>query len=104
LGKLVRFPELNIPKGGTTLGNYPHNALTAAKIRNLEPGFHADGNCLYLIVEESGTAHWIVRTTINGKRRDVGVGGLQYVSLAEAAFIAPHALPKLRWASGWGFA
>lgn len=66
------------------MGKYPNKALTAAKIRGLKPGFHADGNCLYLAVEDSGSAHWIVRTTIGGKRCDVGLGGLKYVSLADA--------------------
>jgi integrase len=49
---------------------------------------YSDGNCLYLVVEESGTKHWIVRTTImrNGKwkRCDVGIGGQKYISLADA--------------------
>src|SRR5687767_3797511 len=65
-------------------GKYPHNALTQVKINGLEPGFHADGNCLFLVVEDSGTKHWIVRTTVNGKRRDIGIGGLKYMSLADA--------------------
>jgi len=67
------------------MGKYPEKALSGAGIRKLtEPGMYADGNCLYLIVEDSGSKHWIVRTTINGKRCDVGVGSLQYVSLADA--------------------
>src|SRR5262250_291870 len=62
------------------MGKYPEKALSGAGIRKLtEPGMYADGNCLYLIVEDSGSKHWIVRTTINGKRCDVGVGSLQYV-------------------------
>ena len=67
------------------MSKYPEKALTAAKIRKLsEPGMYTDGNCLYLVVEESGSKHWIVRTTIHGRRRDIGVGSLQYVSLADA--------------------
>ena len=67
------------------MGKYPHNALTAAKIRRLtEPGMYADGNCLYLIVENSGSKHWLVRTLIHGKRHDIGVGSLRYISLVDA--------------------
>ena len=32
---------------------HPHNALTEAKVRSLaEPGHYADGNCLYLVIDE----------------------------------------------------
>ena len=41
-------------------GKYTEKALSAAMVRNIaEPGMYADGNCLYLIVEESGAKHWI---------------------------------------------
>jgi len=45
---------------------------------------YSDGNCLYLVVDESGAKRWVLRTVINGKRRDLGLGGLSWVSLAEA--------------------
>ena len=64
---------------------HPQKALSPVKIRNLnQPGFYSDGDCLYLAVEPSGSKHWILRTTINGKRRDIGLGGLSVTSLAEA--------------------
>lgn len=43
-----------------------------------------DGRCLGLAVLPSGTRHWIVRTVLNGKRIDRGIGGYPDVSLAEA--------------------
>ena len=67
------------------MSKYPDKALAAAKLRTVtEPGMYADGNCLYLVVEPSGSKHWIIRTTIKGKRSDVGAGGFQYVFLAQA--------------------
>jgi hypothetical protein len=45
---------------------------------------HCDGNGLYLQVDESGAKRWILRTTINGKRCELGLGGLSWVSLADA--------------------
>src|SRR5262249_49376775 len=66
-------------------GRHPDKALSAVKIGKLsEPGMYPDGNCLYLVVEASGSKHWIVRVIINGKRHDIGVGSLPYRSLAEA--------------------
>jgi integrase len=50
----------------------------------LEPGRYADGNGLYLVVEPSGAKRWVLRTIVRGKRRDMGLGGLSLVSLAEA--------------------
>jgi hypothetical protein len=67
------------------MNKHPEKALSAAGIRTLkEPGMYADGGCLYLVVDESGAKRWILRTTIHGKRHDIGLGGLSWVSLAEA--------------------
>jgi integrase len=63
---------------------HPEKALTAVKIRNAKPGRHADGNGLYLFVDESGAKRWLLRTVIKGKRCDLGLGGFSLVSLAEA--------------------
>ena len=63
---------------------HPEKALSAVKVRNAQSGRHADGNGLYLIVDESGAKRWMLRTVIRGKRCDVGLGGLSLVSLAEA--------------------
>jgi integrase len=62
---------------------HPEKALSAVKIRNAKPGRYADGNGLYLIVDDSGAKRWMLRTVIRGKRCDVGLGGLSLVSLAE---------------------
>ena len=59
--------------------------LTAAKIKSLfQPGLHGDGGTLYLSVAPGGSKSWVQRLTIDGKRRDVGLGGFPLVGLAEA--------------------
>src|SRR4051794_33155463 len=66
-------------------GRHPHQRLTAVSFRaKQKPGRYADGNGLYLVVAPSGAKRWIWRGVINGKRCDLGLGGVQYVTLAEA--------------------
>ena len=66
-------------------GPHPHKALSATAVRALkEPGRYGDGNGLYLIVDESGSKRWMLRTVVHGRRRDIGLGGLSVVTLAEA--------------------
>ena len=65
-------------------GRHPSNALSAALLRSAPPGRHADGNGLYLFVQSSGTRSWIQRLVVRGRRRELGLGSLSLVSLAEA--------------------
>ncbi len=65
-------------------GRHPQKALSASFLRSAPPGRHADGNGLYLFVQPSGTRSWIQRLVIRGRRRELGLGGLALVSLAEA--------------------
>ena len=66
-------------------GPHPHKALSATAVRALkEPGRYGDGNGLYLIVDDSGSKRWMLRTVAHGRRRDIGLGGLSVVTLAEA--------------------
>ena len=59
--------------------------LTATKIRKLkEPGKYGDGDGLFLRIGDSGKGYWIIRCQINGRRRDIGLGSLSLMSLAEA--------------------
>ncbi|WP_321576399.1 tyrosine-type recombinase/integrase [Bradyrhizobium barranii] len=39
---------------------------------------------MYLVVDPSGAKRWVLRTVVRGKRRDIGLGGLRLVTLAEA--------------------
>lgn len=63
------------------------NALTAALLgAKLEPGKYHDGGGigLYLRVEPNGARFWVQRITVNGKRRELGLGSPPLVSLAAA--------------------
>ena len=75
----VRLLRKTKPKG-----RHPQKALSAAFIRSAPPGRHADGNGLYLFVQPSGTRSWIQRLLIRGRRRELGLGSVALVSLAEA--------------------
>jgi hypothetical protein len=67
------------------IGRHPDRALTALKVKALkEPGRQADGNGLYLIVEPTGAKRWMLRIMVQGRRRDIGLGGAQLVSLSQA--------------------
>lgn len=66
-------------------GKHPQKALTSVRINSFfKPGRYADGNGLYLVVDPTGAKRWVLRTLVHGKRRDIGLGGLRLVSLAEA--------------------
>lgn len=66
-------------------GRHPSNKLTALKVKQeSNPGFYADGNGLYLKVDQSGAKRWIQRIVINGKRTDIGLGSIALVSLTDA--------------------
>ena len=59
--------------------------LTAAKVKVLtEPGRYSDGEGLHLFIRKSGTKAWVHRVTVDGRRRDIGIGGYPAVSLARA--------------------
>lgn len=64
---------------------HPHHALTARTVAATHaPGRIADGNGLYLFVQPSGAKSWLLRTLVQGTRRDIGLGSVRLVSLAEA--------------------
>ena len=59
--------------------------LTAAKVKALKaPGRYGDGSGLYLNVARGGSKSWVQRIVVDGRRRDIGLGGLPAVSLARA--------------------
>lgn len=63
-----------------------HNQLTPLFVKSAKPGRHADGAGLHLLVKEGGARSWVYRFTLNGKSRDIGLGGAGPgdVSLAQA--------------------
>lgn len=58
--------------------------LTAMHVKNARPGVHIDGKGLLLRVRPSGSKSWVLRVQFNGRRRDIGLGSLDVLSLAEA--------------------
>jgi len=59
--------------------------LNAAAVRNIsKPGRYADGGTLYLLVADSGAKSWVQRITVDGRRRDIGLGSFPTISLAKA--------------------
>ena len=63
--------------------------LTAAFVRTIrEPGRYSDGGGLLLQVTKTGGRSWLQRLVIQGKRRDIGLGSLDRVSLAQARKLA----------------
>lgn len=60
-------------------------ALSAARAKALKiPGRYADGDGLHLYVSSTGRKSWVQRITIDGRRRDIGLGAFPSVSLAQA--------------------
>ena len=66
------------------MSNLHAQKLNSAFIRNAKPGKYTDGHGLMLWVQPSGTKQWVQRLVIQGKRRDMGLGGFPLVTLAEA--------------------
>jgi integrase len=61
------------------------NRLTARKVATAtKPGLYADGGGLYLRVGRGGAKSWCLRYMLEGKAREMGLGGLLKVSLAGA--------------------
>ena len=65
------------------------NRLTTAKVRSLtNPGRYCDGEDLYLNIGRRGSKSWVQRKSIDGIRRDIGLGEYPTVSLAHARDLA----------------
>lgn len=67
------------------------NRLTAAGAKSAGPGKHHDGAGLYLVKSSQARGKWILRQTIYGRRREMGLGSFPIVGLAEARRAADDA-------------
>jgi hypothetical protein len=73
------------------------NRLSARKVAALSKrGLHADGGGLYLQVSKFNTKAWIFRFKQNKKSRQMGLGPIHTVSLAEAREKAGECRKSLR--------
>ena len=70
--------------------------LTVKELPKLKPGMHADGHGLYMNVKPSGARSWIFRAAINGRRREIGLGGFPVVNLPDARDAAINMQRQLR--------
>ncbi len=65
------------------------NKLTDLKIRKLsDAGLYSDGGGLYLQVTRNAAKSWIFKFSLRGRSREMGLGSLSTVSLAEARELA----------------
>ena len=62
----------------------PEKLLSARLVQTAGPGQHSDGGGLYLLVDREGRRSWIYRYSLNGRRREMGLGPAAQVTLAEA--------------------
>jgi integrase len=64
------------------------NKLTHASLKKTAPGYYADGNGLYLQITQGKDGEprrsWLCRITVKGVRRELGLGRVQDLPLAEA--------------------
>lgn len=58
--------------------------LSVLGIKSALPGKHADGGGLWLNKRNDGGAQWVLRLTVHGRRREMGLGSLADVSLKDA--------------------
>ena len=59
--------------------------LSATRVKALNaPGRYSDGGGLHLYISKAGRKSWVLRITVDGRRRDIGLGGYPSVSLAQA--------------------
>ncbi|RWX68029.1 site-specific integrase [Mesorhizobium sp. M4B.F.Ca.ET.190.01.1.1] len=60
------------------------NRLSAVSVKSARTGKHADGGGLWFHKREDGGGQWVLRYTIHGRRREMGLGSWTEVSLKEA--------------------
>lgn len=58
--------------------------LSPRKVETASFGKHEDGGGLRLVVSKSGAKKWVLRYTIHGKRREMGLGSFPAIGLGEA--------------------
>lgn len=67
----------------------------SAKVKG-EPGRFSDGGGLYLVVPKVGSAYWMLRFTSNKKRKEMTIGRVDDLSLADARTEAALKMKQLR--------
>ena len=83
-------------KGGHVAERLSSVAVTRIRDGKGKPGRYFDGRGLFLEVSPSGSAHWLQRLTVHGRRREMGLGSVVTTTLAEARRIAVENLTLAR--------
>jgi len=60
------------------------NRLTAVAVKQMPAGKYADGNGLWLVKTDKDSGKWVLRVTVHGRRREMGLGSMADVSLQDA--------------------
>ena len=72
------------------------NTLSHLKTKSLGPGKYFDGRGLMLVKSRKEVGKWMLRLTVGGKRREMGLGRWPDVSISEARDRASDARRQLR--------
>ncbi|TCM54962.1 integrase [Rhizobium sp. PP-F2F-G48] len=73
------------------------NKLTARGVTSIStPGRHGDGGSLYLVVDKSGAKRWVFLYRRLERLREMGLGGVNSVTLARARELAAAARADLK--------
>jgi integrase len=64
------------------------NRLSAGFLKTAPVGKHCGGAGLWLVKRDTGGAQWVLRVTIHGRRREMGLGGFPSLGLADARKLA----------------
>lgn len=78
--------ELEWEESAGEVGILMGKRLTAKLVENLDLGRYSDGGGMGLMlwVSKNGSRTWVQRLTIEGKRRDIGLGPWPIITLAKA--------------------
>ena len=60
------------------------NRLSSQFVKTAPVGKHCDGAGLWLVKRDDGGAQWVLRVTVHGRRREMGLGGYPALGLANA--------------------
>ncbi|NSY37558.1 tyrosine-type recombinase/integrase [Leisingera sp. ANG59] len=66
------------------------------KAKSLDAGKYADGQGLWLVKRSKSAGKWVLRVTVHGRRREMGLGAWPGVSIAEARERAAEARKTVR--------
>ncbi|MBJ3784007.1 DUF4102 domain-containing protein [Devosia sp. MSA67] len=70
--------------------------LSVVAVRHAAPGKHSDGGGLWLHKRDDGGAQWFLRYTVHGRRREMGLGSANLVTLKDARDAAAAWRARLR--------